>query len=108
MPLMEQFIRHSCDHEQLHFLDGYASQRERKAKWLRITQCRKRFVADKQREQANAALVDEAALAHLILPTLVGSERQAAWAATIRANRLASMLHSLAHPIRRKRLPVGQ
>lgn len=57
---MEQFIRHSCDHEQ-----------------------------------ADAAVADGAAVAHLNLPTLVGSDRQTAWAATIRAKRLGSMLSLL-------------
>ena len=89
---MEQFIRHSCDHEQLHFLGGYASQKERKAKWLRTTKCQSCFIADKQLERADAAIVTDAAIAHLNLPSLVGSERQTAWANTIRAKRLASML----------------
>jgi hypothetical protein len=92
MLLMEQFIRHSCDHEQLHFLDGHASQKERKAKWLQTTKCRKCFVADRHLEQADAAIADDAAIAHLNLPALVGSERQTAWATTIRARRLALML----------------
>jgi hypothetical protein len=99
MPFMEQFIRHSCAHEQLHLLVGYASQKERKAKWLRTTKCRKCFIADKQLEHADAAIADDAAIAHLNLPGLVGSERQTAWAATIRAKRLASMLPLLSHAL---------
>jgi hypothetical protein len=89
---MEQFIRHSCDHEQIHFLADYASQKERKVKWLRTTKCRKCFVADKRLEQTEAAMADDAAITHLNLPALVGSDRQKAWATTIRAKRLASML----------------
>jgi hypothetical protein len=89
---MDHTIRHSCDHEQIHYLAGYASQKERKANWLRTAKCRKCFVADKQLEQANATMADEAAIAYLELPPLVGSDRQTAWAATIRAKRLASML----------------
>ena len=95
MPFMEQFIRHSCDHEQLHFLGAYASQKERKAKWLRTTKCRKCFIADKQLGHADVTSADDAAIAHLNLPGLVGSERQTAWAATIRAKRLASMLPNM-------------
>lgn len=91
MPFMEQFIRHSCNHEQIHYLAGFASQKERKAKWLRTTKCRKCFLTDKQLEQAAAASADDAAIAHLNLPVLVGSERQTEWATTIRAKRLASM-----------------
>lgn len=92
MPFMEHFIRHSCDHEQIHFLAGYASQKKRKVKWLQTTKCRTCFVADKHLEQADATFADGAAIADLNLPALVGSERQVAWATTIRAKRLASML----------------
>jgi hypothetical protein len=92
IPSMEQFIRHSCDHEQIHYLAGYASQKERKANWLRTTKCRQCFVADKQLVQADATIADDAAIAHLNLPALVGSERQTTWAATIRAKRPAAML----------------
>ena len=93
---MEQLITHACGHEQAHSLTGFASQQERKARWLRTTTCRTCFIAEKRSEQADAAAQDSAAVAHLDLPTLTGSERQIAWASTIRAKRLATVVASSA------------
>ena len=93
---MEQFITHACGHGQAHYLTGFASQQERKARWLHTTKCRTCFIADKQSEQAAAAARDGAATAHLELPPLTGSDRQVAWATTIRAGRLASLVGSSA------------
>lgn len=87
-PVMGQIITHACGHEQIHYLFGFASQQERKARWLGTTECRTCFVATKQTEQAEAAVRDGAAIAHLNLPLLTGSDRQVAWATTLRASRL--------------------
>ena len=89
---MEQRITHTCGHEQIHHLAGYASQQDRKATWLRTTLCRTCFAAARKAEKCEAAMRDGTAIAHLSLPPLVGSERQVAWATTIRAGRLAAML----------------
>jgi hypothetical protein len=89
---MEQRIIHACGHEQVHYLTGFASQQERKAGWLRTTLCRTCFVAARKAEQVEAVMRDGTAIAHLSLPPLVGSDRQVAWATTIRAGRLAAML----------------
>ena len=89
---MEQFITHACGHGQAHYLTGFASQQERKARWLQTTKCRTCFIANKQSEQAAAAARDGAATCHLELPPLTGSDRQVAWATTIRAGRLATMV----------------
>ena len=89
---MEQLITHACGHEQAHSLTGFTSQQERKARWLRTTTCRTCFIAEKRSEQADAAAQDSAAVAHLDLPALTGSDRQIAWALTIRAKRMASVV----------------
>jgi len=89
---MEQLITHACGHEQTHYLAGYASQQERKARWLQTTSCRGCFIAGKKAAQAEAATRDGAAVAHLDLPVLAGSDRQVAWAMTIRASRLATLI----------------
>ncbi len=89
---MEQRIVHACGHEQVHVIYGFDAQVARKARWLRTTQCRTCFIADKQVEQAREAAGNEAAIAHLDLPELTGSERQITWAATIRARRLAALM----------------
>ena len=80
---MEQFITHACGLAQAHYLTGFASQQERKARWLQTTKCRTCFIAGKQSEQAAAAARDGAAACHLELPPLTGNDRQVAWATTI-------------------------
>lgn len=89
---MEYRIAHVCGHEQAHYLSGFSSQMERKAAWLRTTQCKTCFVAEKRTKEADAAADDSATVAHLDLPPLSGSDRQIAWAATIRAKRLAAII----------------
>lgn len=88
---MEHAIVHACGHQQIHVLYGFDAQVARKARWLRTTQCRACFVADKQVKQAKVAAEAQAAIAHLDLAALVGSDRQIAWATTIRAERLAAL-----------------
>jgi hypothetical protein len=88
---MEQRIIHACGHEQRHYLTGYDSQQERKAKWLKTTSCRDCFVAGKRAEEAAAAALSSAAISHLDLPLLTGSDRQVSWASTIRTKRLAAL-----------------
>jgi hypothetical protein len=85
---MEYRIAHACGHEQAHYLSGFASQMERKAAWLKTTKCKSCFVAEKRAEQGDAAAGASAAIAHLDLPLLSGSDRQTAWASSIRASAL--------------------
>ncbi|MBB5713207.1 hypothetical protein [Sphingomonas aerophila] len=89
---MEHRIAHACGHEQAHYIPGYPSQQDRKARWLRTTKCRICFVDDKRSEEAEAAARNATAIAHLDLPELVGSGRQVSWATTIRAKRLAAIM----------------
>lgn len=89
---MEYRIAHVCGHEQAHYLSGFASQMERKAAWLRTTQCKSCFVAEKRTKEADATAGASVSVAHLDLPPLSGSDRQIAWAATIRAKRLAAIV----------------
>jgi hypothetical protein len=88
---MEQQIIHACGHEQVHVIYGFDAQVARKARWLRTTKCRACFVADKKAEQIEVAARDSATIAHLVLPSLNGSDRQVAWAETIRISRLAEL-----------------
>lgn len=90
LSFMSKIITHACGHEQIHYLAGFASQQERKARWLETTKCTTCFLATKQAEQAEAAVRDGAAIAHLDLPSLTGSDRQVAWATTLRASRFCS------------------
>jgi hypothetical protein len=88
---MEQRIIHACGHEQGHYLTGFDSQQERKARWLKTTSCRDCFVAEKRAEEAAAAAFSSAAISHLDLPPLAGTDRQIGWASTIRTKRLAAL-----------------
>lgn len=88
---MEQIITHACGHEQAHHFTGFADQQARKARWLQTTLCRTCFIAAKRSEEAAAAIEAGTAIAHLDLPQLHGSDRQVAWATTIRAQRLAAI-----------------
>ena len=89
---MGHIITHACGHGQIHHLAGYARQQEQKVKWLETTRCRECFIADKQAVQAEASARDVAAVAHLTLPALTGSDRQIAWATSVRAARLLTIL----------------
>ncbi|MES3097667.1 hypothetical protein O6012_19315 [Sphingomonas aerolata] len=91
MPAMEQRIIHACGHEQAHHLTGFDSQQERKARWLKTTICRDCFVVEKRAEEAAAAALSSAAISHLDLPLLTGTDRQISWASTIRTKRLAAL-----------------
>ncbi|RYF21276.1 MAG: hypothetical protein EOO77_06340 [Oxalobacteraceae bacterium] len=88
---MEQQIIHACGHEQTHYLTGHHSQQERKAQWLKTTTCRDCFVVEKRAEAAATAALSSAAVKHLGLPALTGTDRQISWASTIRAKRLAAI-----------------
>jgi hypothetical protein len=88
---MEQRIIHACGHEQAHYLTGFDSQQERKVKWLKTTTCRDCFVVEKRAEEAAAAASSSAAISHLDLPPLTGSDRQISWGTTIRTKRLAGL-----------------
>lgn len=89
---MGQIIKHACGHDQIHYISGFTSQQERKARWLQTTKCRNCFVATKQAEQTKVVTRNGAAISHLELPLLAGSERQVAWATAIRASRLAALV----------------
>ncbi|SFO48679.1 hypothetical protein [Sphingomonas sp. OK281] len=91
---MEQQIIHACGHEQGHYLTGYDSQKDRKAKWLKTTTCRDCFVAEKRAEEVAAAALSSAAVSHLALPPLTGTDRQIGWTSTIRTKRLAALTNS--------------
>ncbi|MDD1450085.1 hypothetical protein NHF48_002510 [Sphingomonas sp. H160509] len=91
---MEQRIIHACGHEQAHHLTGFESQQERKAKWLKTTICRDCFVAEKKAEEVAAAALSSAAVSHLVLPPLTGTDRQISWASTVRTKRLAALINS--------------
>jgi hypothetical protein len=77
-------VDHTCGHSQTHQLYGPHKERERKLAWLEGTPCSECYRArkDTERASANAAAAEQNQLA--ALPALTGSERQIAWAESIR------------------------
>lgn len=85
---MERQITHSCGHQATHNLyAAYAADYDRQEIRLERQKCADCRGAVKQaRGEADAALI-----ATLIVADLAGSPKQIAWAATIRAARLARL-----------------
>lgn len=77
-------ITHSCGHDQVHDLFGKSEERDRKESWLGGTLCAVCYHAKKEtdRAAANATAAEEAR--SIGLAPLAGSEKQVAWAESIR------------------------
>lgn len=85
---MEREITHSCGHQQRHQISGFfAADSDREAARVARRKCSACYEAGKQTKAAQA----DAALADLALLPLTGSEKQVAWATSIRAERLAAL-----------------
>jgi len=74
---MQYPITHTCGHTETHHLYGSYADRERKAVWLKTVPCLA-CKRDSERDAAAAAMSD--------LPALTGTDKQIAWATTIRAD----------------------
>jgi hypothetical protein len=93
-------IEHSCGHTETHNITGPYKGRDAKAAWLAERPCsdcyraKKASEAARQREATNraAAAANEAEG----LPALAGSEKQIAWAETIRAEWIANVRRMMA------------
>lgn len=87
-------ITHSCGHDQTHQIYGtnVNGERERKAGWLAGSPCTDCW--KKGQDEQLAAEAKAAAEANADLPGLTGSEKQIAWAETIRAKANASITQS--------------
>jgi hypothetical protein len=83
--MAQHTVSHTCGHDQTHQLFGPHKERDRKLVWLESTLCsecyHKQKDADRATHSANAA--ESNAQAGLVL--LTGSERQIAWAESLRA-----------------------
>ena len=86
---MKTYVTFACGHEETVQLYGGAAERDRKTEWMsRACKCSACKAADRDAENAKAA---EAA-ADAGRPALVGSEKQIAWANTIREKMIAELL----------------
>ncbi|TVV76950.1 hypothetical protein [Sphingomonas solaris] len=86
---MQREITHSCGHIERHAIySEFAADGDRQARQVARRKCTPCYKAGK----AAKAAADRALLDGVDLPTLIGSEKQVNWAATIRTERLA-VLH---------------
>ena len=81
-------ITHSCGHVETHSLAGFASQIDRKRRWLETRQCPSCF---RIQTQAEAKRTAETAMLGLSPPPLQGSDRQIEWALRLRAERVIAI-----------------
>ncbi len=93
---MKITIAHTCGHTQSHQLYGPGKDRGHKATWLATTLCSDCYRAEQQasREAANTAAAE--ANTEAGLPALQGSEKQVAWAESIRAKAIQQIEEVLA------------
>jgi hypothetical protein len=82
-------VKHTCGHTQSVNLFGTGNERERKMGWMRSQKCPDCVRANQT--EARAALAEVQGWANLI-----GSEKQIAWALTIRAKKLPELEQLLA------------
>ena len=81
---MQTTITHTCGHTETVQMYGSASERDSKAAWLASKPCQE---CQRKAQQAQAT---ESAQAQG-LPALTGSDKQVAWATTIRAEQLGKV-----------------
>ncbi|MBE7186450.1 MAG: hypothetical protein INR68_18820 [Methylobacterium mesophilicum] len=85
---MQRLITHSCGHDQSHDINGhFAADSDRQASRLSRQKCRSCYDA----VNAVRAAENSAAIADLALVPLTGSEKQVAWAETLRTKRIAAV-----------------
>lgn len=81
-------VEHSCGHTLIHHLIGKNSERERKISWMENNLCKDCFIAQqeelKQKQKTDAAQEAENFATEAGLVLLVGTEKQIAWANTVR------------------------
>jgi hypothetical protein len=86
-------VTHSCGHIETHLIVvQFAYLGETRARQLKRRKCTACYRAGKQAEATDQAKADDAVLAGIDLPALVGSEKQVDWAGKIRRERLAAAL----------------
>lgn len=90
--MMAQYqVQHSCGHSATHQLYGKTTERQRRIEWLSGQSCPECYRAEQeQRRQAENAQAAESNQ-QAGLPALTGSDKQVAWAESIRAAKLAEL-----------------
>lgn len=84
-------ITHACGHQQTHQLYGKSSERDRKITWLGDQPCTDCWKEQQEAERNSASATAASEAAERGLPHLQGSEKQIAWAETIRKTNLEKL-----------------
>lgn len=79
-----QTVTHSCGHTVDHQLYGKHVDRDNRAHWLATQDCKDCWMAQKQKEKELKNEMAKKENEKLELPKLMGSDKQIAWAETIR------------------------
>ena len=82
--MAEYGVRHACGHDEVHRLYGPGKERDRKIEWLETTICSECYKAQQAAARETASKQAAKANADAGLPALTGSDKQVAWAETIR------------------------
>lgn len=86
-------VVHSCGHIETHsIVADFSYVAETRARQLKRRKCAACYGTSKAAKAADQAITDSATLAGVDLPVLSGTERQVAWAETIRRERLAAAM----------------
>jgi hypothetical protein len=91
-----EMVNYNCGHSERQQFYGKNTERERKLAWMERGVCPECYRKQKEEEKAKASQVAAEQARATGLPELVGSEKQIAWAETIRKEALASAKNTLA------------
>lgn len=100
-----EMVNYSCGHSERQQFYGKMTDRERKLSWMERGVCPECYRKQKEEEKSKASQVAAEQAKATGLPYLVGSEKQIAWAETIRKEALASARNTLAP---REMVPVDK
>lgn len=99
--MTKQVINHSCGHQVTHNLIGKYNDRDRKAAWLANHVCSDCYKAQLAAERAKANFSAAETAKEQQLPALIGSDKQVAWATTIRQDVLEHVTREILKAIKK-------
>jgi hypothetical protein len=94
--MAQYMIEHSCGHTHTHHIFGRSRDRNSKQQWLAARLCPDCWAQQKEEQRTAENTAAEQWAAGQKLPVLVGSEKQCAWAETLRRKELREVCEALA------------
>lgn len=98
--MAKYYITHTCGHDECHQICGtnVNGEREKKEEWLKTTKCQECWTKENKikREQEHAAALEIAKKTEeqIAMPDLSGSDKQIAWARSLRAEYIGKVNQS--------------